>query len=175
MLPHTNRLLGRQRIPRSCAGIGLVELMVVVLIISMLMAVAVPSYQRVRQKAKAATLVNDLRVFAAVFQAYAHENGVWPAEAASGVVPTGITSQELKIDVWTHDTPNGGRFDWEYNQTHNGVKYRAAIAITDGPGLPLVVDLEMFRLMDLALDDGNLNTGSFRLGDGNCPLYILEP
>jgi type II secretory pathway pseudopilin PulG len=149
--------------------------MVVVLIISMLMAVAVPSYQRVRQKAKAAALVNDLRVFAAVFQAYAHENGVWPVETPAGIVPAGITSQELKVDVWTHVTPNGGKFDWEYNQIHNGIKYRAALAITDGDELPLVVDMEMFHQMDLALDDGNLNTGSFRLGDGNCPLYILEP
>ncbi len=149
--------------------------MVVVLIISMLMAVAIPSFQRVRQKAKAAALVNDLRVFGAVFQAYAHENGAWPAESAAGVMPTGITYRELKVDVWTRVTPNGGKFDWEYNQIHNGIKYRAAIAITDGDELPLVIDLELFRLMDVALDDGNLNTGNFRLGEGNCPLYILEP
>ena len=179
-LPHSNRLLGRQRIPRSARGVGLVELMVVVLIISMLMAVAVPSYQRVRKKAKAAALVNDLRVFAAVFQAYAHENGSWPPEAAAGVVPTGITAQEMKYDVWTHVTPNGGMFDWENNQVHPGGtspggRWRAAIAITDGSQQPLIVDLEMFQLMDAALDDGNLNTGNFRLGTGNCPIYILEP
>ena len=174
MLPHSNRLIGRQRIPRSARGVGLVELMVVVLIISMLMALAVPSYQRVQKKAKAAALVNDMRVFTAVLQAYAHENGGWPAETPAGTVPPGITTQELKSDVWTHVTPVGGKFDWEYTQIHNGVRYRAAIAITDGDELPLLVDLELFRLMDEALDDGNLNTGSFRLGENNCPLYILE-
>ena len=180
MVPPSHRLVGRQRIPRSCAGVGLVELMVVVLIISMLMAVAAPSYKRVRQKAKSAALVNDLRVFAAVFQAYAQENGAWPAETVAGVVPAGITSQELKVDVWTQVTANGGKFDWEFMQVHpggttNGGRWRAAIAITDGDGLPLIVDLELFRLMDAALDDGNLNTGSFRTGTGDCPIYIIEP
>jgi prepilin-type N-terminal cleavage/methylation domain-containing protein len=174
MLPHTSRLVGRQRIPRSARGVGLVELMVVVLIISIIMALAVPSYQRVQKKAKATALVNDMRVFAAVFQAYAHENGSWPAEAVAGIVPGGITTQELKSDVWTRTTPVGGKFDWENNQIHNGVRYRAAIAITDGDDLPLLIDLELFRLMDEALDDGNLNTGTFRLGENNCPLYILE-
>jgi type II secretory pathway pseudopilin PulG len=74
--PHeSRRLLGRRSIPRSTAGVGLVELMVVVLIISMLMALAVPSYQRVRKRAKAGAIVNDFRVFSAVYLSYAHENG----------------------------------------------------------------------------------------------------
>ncbi len=179
--PHeSRRLLGRRSIPRSTAGVGLVELMVVVLIISMLMALAVPSYQRVRKRAKAGAIVNDLRVFSAVYLAYAHENGAWPAEAAAGVIPTGVTSQDLKSDVWMNPTPIGGKFDWEYMQVHPGGTspggtWRAAIAISDTSDAPLIVDLELYQMMDQALDDGNLNTGSFRLGNNNCPIYILEP
>jgi type II secretory pathway pseudopilin PulG len=179
--PHeSRRLLGRRSIPRSTAGVGLVELMVVVLIISMLMALAVPSYQRVRKKAKAGALVNDFRVFSAVYLSYAHEKGTWPAEAAAGVIPTGVTSQDLKSDVWMNPTPIGGKFDWEYLQVHPGGTspggtWRAAIAISDTSDAPLIVDLELYQLMDQALDDGNLNTGSFRLGNNNCPIYILEP
>lgn len=177
--PHSSRLLGRQHIPRSAAGVGLVELMVVVLIISLLMALAVPSYQLVQQKAKAAALTNDMRVFAAVFLAYSHEHGAWPAESAAGVVPSGITNQEMKLDVWTTSTPTGGKFDWEYLQVHPGGttaggKWRAAIAISDAGPLPLLLDQAMFQMMDAAIDDGNLTTGSFRLGYGNCPIYILE-
>jgi prepilin-type N-terminal cleavage/methylation domain-containing protein len=174
VLPDSPRLPGRRSIPRSERGVGLVELMVVVTIISMLMALAVPSYQRVQKKARAGALVNDMRVFSTVFLAYAHENGVWPAETAAGVVPTGITSQDMKTDTWINPTPIGGKFDWEYNQIHQGVKYRAAIAITDTADSSLIIDTELFQLMDEALDDGNLNTGSFRLGENNCPLYILE-
>jgi type II secretory pathway pseudopilin PulG len=180
VLPPTNRLLGRQDIPRSAAGIGLVELMVVVLIISMIMALAVPSYQRVQKKAKAAALVNDFRVFSSVYLSYAHENGAWPAETAAGIVPAGISAQEMKADVWENPTPTGGQFDWEFMQAHPGGtspggKWRAAIAISDAGPKPLIVDLELYQLIDDAIDDGNLSTGSFRLGNGNCPIYILEP
>jgi hypothetical protein len=33
----------------------------------------------------------------------------------------------------------------------------------------------MLEMIDRELDDGDLTTGSFRLGFGNCPLYIIEP
>ena len=91
-----SRLIGPQSIPRSKAGVmSLVELMVVVLIISMLFLAAVPAYQRIQRKARASAIANDFRVFGAVFQAYAHEKGAWPPEAASGVVPTGLTAADL--------------------------------------------------------------------------------
>ena len=178
--PDSRRLLGRRSIPRSAAGVGLVELMVVVLIISMIMAMAVPSYQRVQRKAKAGALVNDFRVFSSVFLSSAHEKGSWPAEAAAGVIPDAITTQEIKADTWKNPTPTGGKFDWEYMQVHPGGtspggRWRAAIAIADTPDSALIVDLELYRLIDVALDDGNLSTGAFRLGYNNCPILILEP
>jgi type II secretory pathway pseudopilin PulG len=176
VLPKSNRPFRGRNIPRSTAGASLIELMVVVTIISMLMTMAVPTYQRVQRKARASALANDFRVFAAVFQSYAHENGAWPDEAAPGVIPNGITSDEIQTDTWSNPTvPIGGHFDWENNQLHNGVRYRAAIAITDTADAPLLIDLEMFQEIDQDLDDGNLTTGSFILGDNDCPLYILEP
>lgn len=175
VLPDSCRPIARRRIPRSTAGVGLVELMVVVTIISMIITMAIPSYQRVQRKARAGALVNDFRVFAAVFQSYAHENGVWPDEAPAGAIPNGVTSDELNSDAWTKPTSAiGGHFDWENNQLHNGVRYRAAIAITDTADAQLLIDLELFTEIDQALDDGNLTTGSFILGDNSCPLYILE-
>ena len=150
--------------------------MVVVLIISMLMAIAVPSYQRVRKRAQAAALVNDLRVYAAVFQAYSHENGVWPADTPAGVVPTGLTSQELKTDVWTHASPVGGKFKWDYNAVSSPGIPRAAIGLADTSDAPLIMDPDLFAMMDEALDDGNLATGSFIFpGPDGYPIYILEP
>lgn len=153
----------------------MVELMVVLTIISMLITVIAPSYQRIQRKARASALVNDFRVYSAVFLSHAHEVGSWPAEAPAGVVPSEIKSSEMKADNWTRATPIGGKFDWEYNQVHNGVRYRAAIAISDTVGAPLLVDMVMFEEMDRALDDGDLATGNFVLGFGNCPLLILEP
>jgi type II secretory pathway pseudopilin PulG len=171
----TTRWRGRQRIPRSHRAVGMGELMVVLTIISMLITVVAPSYIRIQRSARAAAMVNDFRVFSSVFLSHAHEVGSWPAETPAGVVPIEITSAEMKSDNWTRVTAIGGKFDWEYNQIHNGVRYRAAIALTDVVGAPLLIDLEMFREMDKSLDDGNLATGNFILGFGNTPLLILEP
>lgn len=181
-VPHLPcRLIGRQRLPRSAAGvISMVELLTVVLIISILFLMAVPTYQQIRRKARATALVNDFRVFGAVFQAYAHERGAWPAESATGVVPAGLTNDDLQTDSWTRRTPIGGKFDWEYNQAHPGGtspggKWRAALAIATTGDAPLLVDADLYEQIDEALDDGNLATGNFRLGFGDCLLFILEP
>jgi prepilin-type N-terminal cleavage/methylation domain-containing protein len=170
-----SRLPGRQRIPRSAAGLTLVELMIVILIISILFVAAVPAYQRIQRKARAAALANDFRVFGTVFQAYAHEKGTWPAEAAAGVVPAGITAQDLQIAVWTNQTPMGGQWDWELDQVHPGGtspggRWHAALAITGSN-----VDADLMQEIDDALDDGDLNTGNFRKGTLDCPILIIEP
>jgi type II secretory pathway pseudopilin PulG len=174
-VPTFRRWLGRQRIPRSGRGVGMVELMVVLTIISMLVTVIAPTYNRIQRKARASAMVNDFRVYSAVYLSHAHEVGSWPAETPAGVVPSEITSAEMKRDNWTRVTSIGGKFDWDYNQVHNGAMVRAAIAISDAVGAPLLVDLDMFEEMDRALDDGNLATGNFVLGFGNSPVLILEP
>lgn len=177
---NSNRLLGRRDIPRSVSGVGLVELMVVVTIISMLMLAGVPTYNRIQRKARASTIINDFRVFAAVFQAHAHETGSWPAETAVGVVPAGMNNNELKAESWQKFTPMGGQFDWDFNQVHPGGtspggRWRAAIGIANGATSNVILDVDLMQEIDRALDDGNLNTGSFRLGGDGGPLFILEP
>ena len=159
---------------------SLVELMVVLLIISMLFLAVVPAYQRIQRKARASAIVNDFRVFGAVFQAYAHEKGTWPPETAAGIVPLGITSQDIQTDAWTRTTPMGGKFDWEYNQVHPGGtspggRWHAALAITGTSDAPLNIDSELMQEIDDELDDGDLDNGNFRKGFGDCPLLIIEP
>ena len=177
---NSNRLLGRRDIPRSTAGVGLVELMVVVTIISMIMLAGVPTYNRIQRKARASTVVNDFRVFAAVFQAHANETGSWPAETAVGVVPAGMNNAELKTESWQKITPMGGQFDWDFNQVHPGGtspggRWRAAIGIATSATSTVILDVDLMEEIDRNLDDGDLNTGSFRLGGDGGPLFILEP
>jgi len=180
VLPRTCRQIGRQRLPRSTAGLSLVELMIVVLIISLLFLAAVPAYQRIQRRARAAALTNDFRVFGTVFQTYAHEKGTWPIETAPGIVPPGITDKDLQLNAWTKPTAIGGLFDWENNQAHPGGtspggRWRAALAITGTTSAPMVIDADIMREIDEALDDGDLETGNFRKGFGDCPILIIEP
>lgn len=177
----STRLIGPQRLPRSAAGVvSLVELLTVVLIISILFMLSVPTFQRIQRKARATAIVNDFRVFGAVFQTYAHEKGAWPAEVAAGVIPAGIDHEDLQVANWIRPTPIGGKFDWEFNQTHPGGtgpggRWRAALAINATAAAPLLIDADLFEEIDTQLDDGDLTTGNFRLGYGDCPLFILEP
>ena len=148
--------------------------MVAVTILSFLFFLAVPTYLRIQRKAKSAAIANDLRVFATALQAHAHESGTWPPEAAPGDVPAGLTPEEFKFGDWTRKTPMGGKFDWEYNQTHVGVKYQAAILITPTSDAPLILDDELFFDIDQVIDDGNPTEGNFIRGDGGRPLFIIE-
>jgi len=178
--PLARRLIGAQRIPRSAAGLTMVELMIVILIISVLFLAAIPAYQRIQRKARAAAITNDFRVFGAVFQAYAHEKGSWPDETAAGVLPPGISAEEIQSATWSKTTPMGGQFDWEFNQTHPGgtspgTRWRAAIAISGTSASPLTVDADLMQEIDEALDDGDLETGNFRKGTFDCPILIIEP
>ncbi len=56
------------------AGFTLVEIMIVVAIIALLAAIAVPGFVRARKRAQATRVVNDLRLIDAAVNQYAIEN-----------------------------------------------------------------------------------------------------
>lgn len=164
--------------PRSGGGsrkaFTLVEVMVVVTLISVLAMFSVPTFEKVSTKARTSVIVNDLRVFEAAFKAYAQESGDWPAEAKQGVVPAGMAGF-LNEHTWTRTTPIGGKYNWEANRRHGGVRYAAAISIKKTKDAPLLVDVNQMLDIDRTIDDGNLETGRFQTGAGNVPLYIIQP
>ena len=68
-------------------GFTLVEIMVVVTIIGLLVALAIPALQRVQRRAQNSSFVSDLRTYARAFETYAMENGTWPPNGLSGMIP----------------------------------------------------------------------------------------
>jgi prepilin-type N-terminal cleavage/methylation domain-containing protein len=158
----------------SLRAFTLVELMVVVLIISLLTMLAVPAFARMRQRTKTAAIINDFRVFAAAFDAYAHEHGNWPAESAAGEMPAGMATR-LDASAWGRVTPMGGKYNWESDQMHFGIRYRAAISIAPATGAPLAFDVNQLISLEQTLDR-NLDwlAGNFRLGTGMVPLFVIQ-
>jgi type II secretory pathway pseudopilin PulG len=158
------------------------ELLVAVAIISIMMALAVPTFQRIQQRTTAASIVNDFRVFAEGFQSYAIEHGIYPAEASAGVIPAGMSGR-LSATAWTRRTAMGGNYNWENNQMQlYGFRPKAAIAISSNPGAgnPLTLDSTTVNLLfalDLIIDNeiGGWNSGSFRLSGSLLPLFVIEP
>lgn len=165
--------MGRDRRRSALPGFTLVEVMVVVTIISVLASLSVPAIRLLKLRARTAAIANDFRTFEAAFNAYAQEHGSFPAEAAVGVMPVGMNDR-LGSTSWLRATPMGGHYNWENNQLHFGVRYRAAIAITATSDAPLPLDVNQLLDIDRKQDDGNLLNGSFRIGSSLNPLWVIQ-
>ena len=127
--------------------------MIVVAIVALLAAVAVPGFLRARQRAQNAKFINFLRVASGAIEQYAMENNAYPPDSTPGVVPPLLLSYLDPTMDWTAPTPIGGRWDWEFGVF--GVK--AAISV-----LTPTADTEQLTAIDALYDDGNLSTGRFR-------------
>lgn len=84
------------------SGFTLIELLIVVVIIGILAAIAIPKFQSTKGKANAAALRSDLRNIATAQEAYAYENGQYAATPAQlsfsgspGVTVTIVTASPL--------------------------------------------------------------------------------
>jgi prepilin-type N-terminal cleavage/methylation domain-containing protein len=65
------------------AGFTLVEIMIVVAIIALLAAIAVPGFLRARKRSQASKVINDLRLITAAVDQYAIENNKVTGDAVS--------------------------------------------------------------------------------------------
>lgn len=148
----------------SHSGFTLVEIMVVIIIIGLLAAIAVPNYLKIRTNSQAANLANDFRVYAHAFEIFALEYGYWPADSTPGVIPAGMEGRLPKFD---QPSIVGGNWDWEYEAS--GVT--AGISLRNSNAS----DALLQRLAD-QLGDGNLSTGKLRKashGAANDVTYVI--
>lgn len=150
--------------PRPHAAFTLVEIMIVVVIIGLLAAIAIPAFQRVQDSARANRATNDFRVFAQAFETYSLQNGGWPPNATAGVVPTGM-SGDFKAGTWAGTTSLGGRWNWDRNLG----SVIAGISVQNFT----VTDAQLASI-DAKLDDGDITTGHFQKVSANRVTYILE-
>ena len=64
-----------KKLTRKRAGFTLVEIMIVVAIIALLAAIAVPGFLRARKRSQATKILNDLRMIDSAIDQYAIETG----------------------------------------------------------------------------------------------------
>lgn len=127
--------------------------MIVVAIIALLAAIAVPGFLRARQRTKSAKFLNALRVATSALETYGAENHRYPADVNRGVVPPGLAPYLDPTLDWRANTPIGGQWDWDFGVF--GVT--AALSVVT-PNISIAELLEI----DASYDDGNLATGRFR-------------
>ena len=94
-------------------GLTLIELLTVVVIVSVIAAIAQPLYFEIVVKARAADAISDMHLVRMAAFTYQSDEQAWPSEAGSGVVPPGLEAYlpdgfELVTDDYTLDFDNWG-------------------------------------------------------------------
>jgi prepilin-type N-terminal cleavage/methylation domain-containing protein len=84
-----------KKLTHKRAGFTLVEIMIVVAIIALLAAIAVPGFLRARKRSQASKIINDLRLIDAAVDQYAIEHGKKTGDA----VDTADWTNYLKKDT----------------------------------------------------------------------------
>ena len=148
---------------RTTAGFTLVEIMIVVTIIGLLAALALPALGRMKVRATTTRYLADVRQIRDGAERYALENGNFPPNGVAGLHEALRTYVPDKLFGTT--TPIGGVWDWDFEQ--NG--FRAAVSVYQP-----TATTEQLRAIDRAIDDGVLTTGLFQTAT-NKAIYVLEP
>ncbi len=136
--------------------------MIVVVIIGLLAAIAIPAFKRVREQSQNAAIANDLRVFAGAFDQYALETGAWPAGTSDGTFPPEMEGR-IKPEAWAKPLPGGGFYGFGGNVTGFRAVLLCETTFTN----------ERLATLDKMIDDGNVSTGRFlRYGGYIC--YVVQ-
>ncbi len=158
-----------QRSTTGCQGFTLIELMIVVAVIGILAAIAVPNFMAYRERANVATVIANLKTFGDAFGTYAIYNDDFPPDSHLPPpyhLPPGAGMEEyLNEKTWAAPTPLGGFYNWEGpdNYPYAGI----SLFNTTAP-------LRVIEMLDRLLDDGDLTTGNFRETPNGRYTYILQ-
>jgi len=143
----------------------MVELMIAVAIIAVIAGIAIPAWERARQSAQKAGLINEIRNNSEAFQTYAtdHLNSLPPTPSGFQVIPTGMATYMPQKSTWT-TSPDGGGYWWWFNNTAqypSVAGYNGYVCLSN-----CGLSTDQLQEIDSLLDDGNLNTGSFQSSGG---------
>lgn len=136
-------------------GFSLIELVIVVIIIGVLGAIAIPRMSRGTEGARVSAFIAELNNFSTVIEQYRLEHLKNPADSSTGQAPPELV-EYLRDNSWEGKTPIGGHWDIEANDL-------GAITLAVGVHFQSdVPDVDALQKIDSTIDDGNFETGIFQ-------------
>ncbi|WP_274377765.1 type IV pilin protein [Brumicola nitratireducens] len=139
--------------------------MIVVAIIGLLAAIALPTYSNFVLRSKLTETAVQLGAFARDFNTSKQINGKYPDDVSVGVIPTNSSGLTIDKTQWETPTLLGGNWNWEGANNHS----YAGISI-DGS----TAEEEDFMQLDTIIDNGDLSSGKFRKTPNGRYTFILE-
>jgi len=158
-----------RKISHNRSAFTLVEIMIVVAIIGLLAALALPAFAKARRQSMEKSFVEDIRIFEGGILTYAQTYGQYPADGPTGGLPVGMTPDDFKGTTWGTRTPMGGTWDYDANNAACG-NCKAAITVI----IATDANDPTWKEVDALIDDGDLTTGNFRIIRSDRYSYVIE-
>jgi len=140
----------------SKSGFSLVELALVVVIIAMLNAIAIPAIARIQSEVYATRLAQDFRVIRDSLEVALSELGNPPPDGLPGRHPKNLLPY-LPAEVMKRSITNA-EWDWE-NWAGRKRNFELGMTLRMRRGLE---NDPLMQRVDATIDDGDLSTGSFQ-------------
>ena len=156
-------------------GWSLVEIAIVVTIIGILAALAIPMFMILTKRSRISTLANDFRIHSQAILRYAMEEDVFPSDFDHTNIPKDAEGYPVVGASWKEPSPVGGFFSWEFNNAGDPNASNGFIQIKETAQHPLNVELSDIRKLDDRLDDGNLSTGVLQMAGTRIRYYVKLP